>query len=88
MSDTTSKLILSLAKNVQELNAGNGHAKMNNIQHTKGLTAVVSVYNQEKPSYMVLDELIEWCENNGEDNILNKIKELASDMSWNDENPV
>lgn len=83
----SSKLVLSLAKQVQEMGAGSGHAVMNNIKHTKDLTAVISIYDGEKPSHMVLDELYEWAEENNKE-VSDKIKELEQDMTWNDENPI
>lgn len=79
--------ILHLADQVKEMNAADGHMCMNNIQHTSGITAVISVYNGIKPSHMVLDKLYEWAEKNDTD-LKNRIEKMEKDMSWNDENPV
>lgn len=80
-------IILNLANQVQSLGAGNGHISMNNIKHTKGLTAVISVYDNIKPAHIVLEELYEWADNNNEE-VKKLIEKLESDMSWNEENPV
>lgn len=53
----------------------------------KGLTAVISVYDQQKPAHMVLEELYEWAEiNNGK--VEELIEKMSNDMDWNEENPV
>mgnify|MGYP001470680755 CR=1 FL=1 len=88
MSKETSAMVLNLAKNVQKLKAGSGHIVMNNIKHTKDLTAVVSVYDKEKAAHMVLDELYEWCEKNNYKHICDRIVEIETDMTWNKNNPV
>jgi hypothetical protein len=79
--------IFDLADQVKQLGAGDGHITANNIRHTKGLTSVVSVYDNIKPAHMVLDELYEWAENNNEEVKL-LIEKIENDMSWNEENPV
>lgn len=83
----SAKTILKLAKQVQELGAGSGHFTAHNIQHTKGLTSVISVYDSIKPANMILDELYEWAEKNNEEVKL-LIEKLEKDMSWNEGNPV
>lgn len=76
------EIIKKLAAQVQEINAGVGHMKLENIEKTQGLTAVISVYDNQKPAHMVLDELYEWAEeNNAEVKAL--IEKLEQDMSWN-----
>lgn len=84
MTDNT---ILNFASQVQELKAGSGHISMNNIKHTKGLTAVISVYDGIKPANMILDELYEWAEENNEE-VRSLIEKLEQDMSWNEKNLV
>lgn len=81
------KVIKNLAKQVKDLGAGSGHFGLYNIQHTKGLTAVISIYDGIKPANVILDELYEWAENNNEEVKL-LIEKLEKDMSWNEENPV
>ena len=81
------KVIFNLVDQMKQLEAPEGHFVANNIKHTKGLTAVISVYNQQKPAHMVLDELYEWSENNNEE-VKSLIEKLCDDMSWNEENPV
>jgi hypothetical protein len=81
------KVIFSLVDQMNQLNAPEAHFTANNIKHTKGLTSVISVYNQQKPAHMVLEELYEWAENNNEE-VKELIEKLSNDMSWNEENPV
>lgn len=76
------ELLKSLAKQVTKMNAGVGHVKLENIEKKQGLTAVVSVYDNQKPAHMVLDELYEWAENNNEEVKL-LIEKLEQDMTWN-----
>jgi len=78
------EIIKNLTKQVKELNAGVGHVQLGNIENTKGLTAVISVYDNQKPAHMVLDELYTWAENNDEQLKL-KIESLEQDMTWNSE---
>lgn len=80
-------IVLNLANQVKDLGAGDGHISINNIKHTKGLTALISVYDGIKPSHMVLEELYEWAEKNNEEVKL-LIEKIETDMSWNEENPV
>lgn len=47
------KVVTGIMKNLKGLEATDGHFTMNNIQHTKGQTAVVSVYDNIKPAHMV-----------------------------------
>lgn len=79
--------IFGLAEQIKQLGSNDGHFTINNMKHTKGLTAVVSVYDDIKPAHMVLTELYEWAkENNSEVKTL--IEALENDMSWNEDNPV
>ncbi|AYJ76377.1 hypothetical protein BSP12_191 [Bacillus phage BSP12] len=82
------KLVFKLVDDMQEVGASQGHACFNNTRHTKGLTAVLGVYNQEKPAHMVVEELLEWAVKNDKPEIVDLIKELQQDMSWNEENPI
>lgn len=79
--------IFNLADQIKKLNAADGHMTLNNIRHTKGVTAVISVYDGIKPSHKVLEELYEWAEKNDPD-LKERIEKLEADMSWNEENPV
>lgn len=81
------KIVFGLVDQVKKLGAADGHFTANNIQHTKGLTSVVSVYDGIKPAHMVLLELYEWAEGNNEE-VKNLIEKIESDMTWNEENPV
>lgn len=80
-------IIFGLVDQVKKLGAVDGHFTANNIQHTKGLTSVVSVYDGIKPAHMVLSELYEWAEENSKE-VKDLIKRIESDMAWNEENPV
>lgn len=81
------KVVFNLVNQMKQLGSPEAHFTANNIKHTKGLTAVVSVYDQQKPAHMVLEELYEWAEENNEE-VKNLIEKLCDDMSWNEENPV
>ncbi len=81
------KTIFGLVDQAKKLGAEDVHFTANNIQHTKDLTSVVSVYNGIKPAHMVLSELYEWAEENNEE-LRSLIEKIESDMSWNEENPV
>lgn len=76
------EMLKKLAKEVTELNAGVGHLKLENIDKTQGLIAVISVYDNQKPAHMVLQELYKWAENNNEE-VKILIEKLEQDMSWN-----
>lgn len=76
------EMLKNLAKQVTDMNAGVGHVKLQNIEKTQGLTAVVSVYDNQKPAHMVLDELYQWAEENNEE-VKVLIEKLEQDMSWN-----
>lgn len=65
------KLIFGLVDQLKKLDATDGHYTIHNIEHTKGLTSVVSVYDGIKPAHMVLSELYEWAEENNEELRLN-----------------
>lgn len=80
--------IFKLADQVNKLNAGAGHMQLNNINHTKGVTAVISVYNNQKPYNVAMDELYEWAEENAYHELINKLNSLINDMSWNKHNQV
>lgn len=56
--------IQSLIKQVQELNAGEGHIELSGLNGDPDLTAVISVYEGQNPSHKVLDKLYEWAEEN------------------------
>lgn len=72
---------------MEKLGANSGHMQLNNIRHTKDLTAVVSVYKGIKPSHMVITELYDWASEHNQE-VKNLIETIASDMSWNEDNPV
>lgn len=76
------KVILSLAEQVQKLGAGEGHVTFNNIKETEGLTAVISVYDNQKPAHLIVEELYEWAEENNPE-VKEMIEKLDADMSWN-----
>jgi hypothetical protein len=81
------KVIFSLVDQMKQLGAPEAHLTANNIKYTKGLTAVISIYDQQKPAHMVLEELYEWAENNNKE-VKELIEKLSDDMDWNKENPV
>lgn len=79
--------IKSLYDMVKNVNAGNGHMALEKIYKDENASAVISVYDEEKPHHMVLEELVAWLEANLDiqmtcDNVLKKIEELQYDLSW------
>lgn len=81
------KLIFKFVDQMKKLETPQVHFTANNIKNTKGLTSVISVYDQQKPSHMVLEELYEWADNNNKE-VKELIDKLRSDMGWNEKNPV
>jgi hypothetical protein len=86
MNKSTDTLLI-LSKQIKQLGATDGHFTANNMEHTKGLTGVVSIYDGIKPAHMVLEELHEWAEKHNEE-VKSLIEKIENDMSWNDKNPV
>ncbi|APZ82641.1 hypothetical protein HWB07_gp129 [Bacillus phage vB_BsuM-Goe3] len=82
------KLVFKMVDDMQEVGASEGHACFNNILRTKGITAVLGVYNQQKPAHMVIEELLDWAVKNDKPEIVDLIEELQQDMSWNEGNPI
>lgn len=76
------KTLEVLVEQMKQVEATDIHFTAENIFHTQNLTSVVSVYDNIKPSHMVLDELTECAENNNKE-VLEKIETLKYDMSWN-----
>ena len=68
------KAIDALKKQVQMLNAGEGHMKMDMEDKT---IAVLSVYDGQRASHEILDDLVDWAEDNGNQELLDKISDLA-----------
>lgn len=81
------KVIFELADKVKETGATDGHFTMNNVKHTKGLTAVISVYDNVKPAHMVLEELYEWSKIHNQE-VQELIESIEKDMLWNEKNPI
>ncbi|PLC14213.1 hypothetical protein BV582_21850 [Bacillus paralicheniformis] len=81
------KLIFKFVDQMKKLETSQVHFTANNIKHTKGLTSVISVYDQQKPAHMVLQELYEWAEENNKE-VKELIEKLSNDMQWNEENSV
>jgi hypothetical protein len=59
-------IIESLAKQVQEINAGEAHMEFGGVLGNPNLTAVISVYDRQNPSNKVLDRVYEWAEDNNQ----------------------
>lgn len=76
--------IKSLYDQVKQLDAGCAHFIMNKPFKDEKACAVIGVYDGQKPSHMVLDELWEWAEENGFNQVMDKIRELEDDISFLD----
>lgn len=79
--DQQNNEILTSVKNLYEqvkmLKAGEGHVTINEVFGDKAATVVISVYDGQRPSNEVLDELFEWAEGEGLTNVADKIIELS-----------
>ena len=83
--DKTASAILHLADQVGKLRGTDGHMTLQDMKGKKGLIGVISVYVNQKPAQMVLEELFEWAEETGNVQLVDKIIELEEDMSWNED---
>ncbi len=72
------EMIKGLYEEVKKMNASNGHAEFNEVFGDLKAIAVVSVYYGQKPAHVVLDELIEWAEQNGKVDVLDKSREFMN----------
>lgn len=79
--------ILTLLDLMKKVEAPSCHFVANNVSGTKGITAVTSVYDQQKPDHMILEEVYKWAEENNEE-LKQLIDRSRKDMSWNKNNPV
>lgn len=76
------KTIKVLYGQVKALNAGQAHFKADHIFGDEEANAVISVYIGERPSNEVLDDLVEWAEGNKNQELLDKIQNLAELTRW------
>jgi hypothetical protein len=76
------EIIENLKKELIEMNAGVCHVTMENIGKKEGFSAVISVYDNQKPAHMVLSELYAWAEQNNQE-VKELIEKIEQDMSWN-----
>ncbi|WP_028982851.1 hypothetical protein [Sporolactobacillus terrae] len=91
MSENETSSVKSLYTQVKALNGSNGHMVMKGIYHDNKATAVISVYNDVKPSHMVLDELWDWIDNTEANNeldaevrmlLMDKIRYIEDDLTF------
>lgn len=68
------KVIDGLWSQILALNGGEAHAKLEFTDRSK--IAVISVYRDQRPSNVVMDELIEWAEEIDDKRLLDKIDSL------------
>lgn len=67
------KLIDNLYEQVKNSNAGEGHVKFEGFKNDPYAALVISMYNDQRPANVVLDELYNWAEENGLTMVLEKI---------------
>lgn len=76
------QIISAMSNEMLEMNATEAHVQLENVEKKEGLTAVISVYDNQKPANMVLSELYAWAEKNNEE-VKDLIEKLEQDMTWN-----
>lgn len=74
--------IKSLYDESKALGAEQAHLLIKPIFHDETAVGVVSVYIGAKPDHMILAELFEWAETNGNGELIDKIQDIAEDMSF------
>lgn len=67
------ELIKNLYDQVVGMNAGEGHVTIEEVHHDPKATAVISVYHNQRPANLVLDELYQWAEENGLSAVVERI---------------
>lgn len=85
MSDTELKTIRTLYDQTKELHAGSAHFAIHRPFKDQTATAVISIYDGEKPDHIILAELIDWAEKNNKDDVLDFIHKSAVDLTFLDE---
>lgn len=75
--DKLQDAIEALYKQTKALNAGEAHFMIDKAFHDDKATVVMSVYIDQKPSNLILDELHQWAEQYGHTEVIDKIHELA-----------
>lgn len=83
--DQTVAMIEHLVESMKLTQATSAHATFKAINSQENMTAVISVYKETQPSNMVLDKLVDWLEENDQKTILDKIKEIETDISWRED---
>lgn len=72
------KAIKGLYEQANALKAGQAHFKAGQIFGDNEANAVISVYIGENPANEILDNLVSWAEETNNQELLNKIEELAT----------
>lgn len=80
-----SKVIKTLFDQSKEFEATDAHFTAHKIFKDEQATGVFSVYLGIKPAHMVLSELKQHLEDNGETTILNAIEKIEEDISFLEE---
>lgn len=76
------KMLENLYKQTKDMNAGCSHFAIEGVFGDKTATAVLSVYDGQKPAHQVLDELYNWAEETGNREVMNKIETLESELTY------
>lgn len=64
------------------------HFTANQIYKDEKACAVISVLDGKKPPHMILDELIQWAEENNHQELLDRINSLEDDLSFLNEGNI
>ncbi|AXH71240.1 hypothetical protein BSP38_198 [Bacillus phage BSP38] len=82
------ELVFDMVSELNQLEGKSLTYLLRNFKYINGLSVSVSVYKDQKPAHRVLGELVQWARDNGKTELLDLIKELEDDMSWNEEHPL
>jgi hypothetical protein len=77
-----SKTVKLMYNQMKELEATDAHFVAEKIFKDEEACSVISVYQGLKPDHMVVEELSEWAEANGNQELLDKINVIRSDISF------
>lgn len=76
------KTIKMLYDQSKALNAVEAHFMANQIFGDEQASAVYSVFIGVKPDHLIISELMDWAQANGNQELLDKIESLSNDLSF------
>lgn len=85
MSETENKAVNTvkvLYDTMKKAGAGNVHFAIHNPFKDPTASAVIAVYDGEQPHHLVFEKLCDWLEEEGKQDVLDKIDELLGDLTF------